>query len=202
MKPEEIGRSYDQIAARWNDSSFDRQNGIEAHRKALSYVNESCWTLDVGCGCNGRFFELFKSQGFQVEGIDVSEEMVRLARRQHPDINIHQADISTWALPRKYGLISAWDSIWHVPLAQQEAVLAKLCEGLSPNGVFILTIGGLDEPAEEENSHMGVTIAYSTLGIEGTKKVLEENGCICRHQEFDQAPEKHFYLIVQKQTAC
>ena len=202
MTPEEIGKSYNQIAAQWMSPPFDNSNGIEAHRRALSYVNEPGWALDVGCGCNGRFFKLLKEEGYQVEGIDVSEEMIRLARKTHPDMISHHADISTWSLPRSYEFITAWDSIWHLPLSQQKPVLTKLCKGLSPKGVFILTIGGLAESSETENAHMGVPMAYSTLGIECTIDVLEQNGCICRHQEFDQSAEKHFYLITQKQTAC
>ena len=76
--------------------------------------------LDVGCGCNGRLIDLLRSEGFTVEGIDVSERMVALARRRDPDVQFYHADICEWNLPRKYDFITGWDSIWHVPLANQQ----------------------------------------------------------------------------------
>jgi 2-polyprenyl-3-methyl-5-hydroxy-6-metoxy-1,4-benzoquinol methylase len=44
-------------------------------------------------------------------------------------------------LPRQYDFITGWDSIWHVPLAQQAFVLQKFCDGLKPDGVLIFTMG-------------------------------------------------------------
>jgi trans-aconitate methyltransferase len=45
--------------------------------------------------------------------------MVELAKARHPQVKFHRADIRRWAFPGKYDVISAWDSIWHLPLADQ-----------------------------------------------------------------------------------
>ena len=44
-----------------------------------------------------------------------------------------------WMPTKAYDFISAWDSVWHVPLASQEAVWTKLLCSLAPGGVMILT---------------------------------------------------------------
>ena len=41
MKPEEVGKSYDAIAERWNDDGFARENGMEAHRRAIAFVERA-----------------------------------------------------------------------------------------------------------------------------------------------------------------
>ncbi len=200
MQPAEIGRSYDQIAQQWLEPHLET-NGIPAFRRALQFVKagQSRHALDVGCGCSSRFVDLLKGEGFEVEGVDVSGEMIALARQQRPQVRFHHADISTWELPRAgYDFISAWDSIWHLPLADQAPVLRKLCAALTPGGVVLFTTGGLDAPEEMDDSSMGVPVHYSVLGISETLRVLAEAGCICRHLEYDQHPEKHVFIIAQK----
>ena len=115
--------------------------------------------------------------------------MIALARDRHPEARLFHADICRWELPRSYDLIVAWDSVWHVPLAQQEAVLTKLCRGLSAGGVLVFTTGGTDAPAEKQDSCMGPPMYHATLGIPKTLQVLAEAGCVCRHLEYDQHPE-------------
>lgn len=167
-------------------------------KRAIQFTKTREQALDVGCGCSGRFVELLKRDGFHVEGVDVSKEMIALARKRQPDVTFHHAEISEWALPRSYDFIAAWDSTWHLPLALQEPVLTKLCAGLKPGGVFIFTTGGLDAPSEKWDSSMGPPVYYGVLGVPKTLEVLHGCGCICRHLEYDQPPEKHLYIIAQR----
>lgn len=198
MTPEEIAKSYDQIAGLWNSEKFPRSDGIKQHERAIAFVKEKRHALDIGCGSSGRIIDLLTSHGFDVEGLDISHRMLKLAKQRHPDITFHHADICEWDFPRKYDFISAWDSIWHLPLPAQEPVLRKILHGLTPGGVCIFTTGGLDAPSEKVDSAMGPRMYYSVLGIPNTLKLISETGCICRHLEYDQYPELHLYVIAQK----
>lgn len=157
--------------------------------------------LDVGCGSNGRFIELLGQHGFAVEGLDVSARMLELAQQRHPTATFQLADVCEWTPARSYDFISAWDSIWHVPLSAQQPVLNKLFGCLAPEGVCIFTMGGLDTAAEKTDSAMGPQMYYSTLGVSKVLQLVEAAGCTCRHLEFDQYPEPHVYLIVQRTPA-
>jgi SAM-dependent methyltransferase len=198
MTPAEIAQSYDQLADQWNSDGFPRDNGIKQHERAIAFAKNRHYALDVGCGSSGRILDLFQSHGFEVEGLDISPRMIELAKRRHPSITFHHADLCEWELPKKYDLISAWDSIWHVPLSEHERVLKKLLNGLSPGGVCIFTMGGLDAPSEKVDSAMGPQMYYSVLGIPNTLKLLSNAGCVCRHLEYDQYPELHLYVVAQK----
>ena len=198
MKPSDLAKSYDQLADHWNSDAFPRANGIEQHERAIAFVGRKGRALDVGCGSSGRMIDLLQDHGFEVEGLDLSDRMIELARQRHPTVTFHHADICQWQLPSTYDFISAWDSIWHIPLAEQEPVLRKLCQGLTAGGVFIFTTGGLDAPSEKVDSAMGPQMYYSVLGIPNLLKLLSESGCICRHLEYDQYPELHVYVIAQK----
>lgn len=198
MTPDEIAKSYDQIADLWNNDEFQRSNGIAQHERAVAFSKNRRNALDIGCGSSGRIIDLLVEHGFTVEGLDLSEKMLELAKKRHPDTTFHYADITSWEFTEKYDFISAWDSIWHLPLADQETVLTKILQGLTSGGVCIFTTGGLDAPEEKTDSAMGPPMYYSVLGIPKMLQVIDENHCICRHLEYDQYPELHLYIIAQR----
>ncbi len=199
MKPTDIGTAYDQITHLWTSEKFNRSNGIQQHERALAFIKNRGNALDVGCGCTGRFIDLLQCSGFSPEGVDISSEMINLAKTRHPDITFHHQDICEWNLPKQYDFITAWDSIWHVPLNQQASMLTKLMKGLTSKGVLIFSCGGVDEAGDHTDDFMGPEVYYSTLGVTGFMELISSQGCICRHFEYDQYPEMHSYFIVQKQ---
>lgn len=69
--------------------------------------------LDVGCGDGLWMPDL---PGYV--GIDVSEEALRLARRNHPD-----RQYEPWSEPGRFDLVIVRDAIQHLPLAEGVALL-------------------------------------------------------------------------------
>ena len=180
MQPAEIADSYDSIAHQWLEPHLIT-NGIRQHEHALKFRMRGGLALDVGCGCNGRFVRLLESRGYEVEGLDVSAQMIALAKTQSPHATFYHADVCEWMPTRQYDFITAWDSIWHVPLDRSESVLRRLCSALTTGGVFIWTAGGLDSPEEKRDSAMGPPVYYSVLGISKTLQTISDAGCVCRH---------------------
>jgi predicted TPR repeat methyltransferase len=195
-----IASAYDAIADRWLNERFNQANGVRQHERALSFLQPGAggWVLHAGCGCNTRFNAALREHGMQIEGVDISERMVALARETDPAALLHHADICAWQPRRSYRFISAWDSIWHVRLDRQRALMLKLMAALDAGGVFIFTAGGLDAEDEHVDAAMGPVMYYGTLGIPGLLDVIGEAGCVCRHLEFDQLPEKHLVIVVQR----
>jgi SAM-dependent methyltransferase len=198
MTPQETAQSYDALASHWNGEEFNRKNGIEQHQNAVRFLENKTSAIDIGCGSSGRIIDLLVAEGFDVEGLDISPKMIALAKKRHPDQKFYLADICEWDFPKSYDFISAWDSIWHAPLDQHEAVLKKLCASLTTQGICIFTSGGLDTPQEGSNPFLGQPLYHATLGIPKLLEIIEASGCVCRHLEYDQYPELHIYLIIQK----
>ena len=197
ISPRDIGSAYDRITHLWESDEFDVTNGIAQHERAIAFANNRGKALDVGCGCTGRFINLLLDNNFQPEGVDVSQEMIKLVRQKHPDIVFHHQDVVEWNVPGKYDFITAWDSIWHVPLDKQTSVLNKLIASLNAGGVFVFSCGGTSSPNEHIDDAMGVDVYYSSLGVNETLKLCLSAGCICRHVEYIQYPELHTYFIFE-----
>jgi predicted TPR repeat methyltransferase len=195
-----IAAAYDQLAPRWQDDTFSTVDGVRQHQRALAFLGsiDRGWALSVGCGCNTRFNPLLREHGLLLEGIDLSQRMIALAQDADPSVMLHHADVCDWSPPRMYRFISAWDSLWHVMLQHQRAVMLKLMEALEIGGVFLFTAGGLDGPSEHVDATMGPELYYATLGIPGLLEVLKDGRCVCRHLEFDQFPQTHLAVIAQR----
>lgn len=198
MKPEQTAASYDEIARAWDCPEFNRANGIQQHERALRFLSRSGRALDIGCGSSGRIIDLLLRRGFEVEGLDLSREMLRRARRHHPQVQFYWTDICSWEFPKKYDFISACDSIWHVPLHRQLQVLRKICGGLADGGVLIFTTAGVESAGKITNPCFGQPLYHAAPGIPAVLRTLDESRCACRHLEYDQYPEKHVYLIAQR----
>ncbi len=137
MKPAEIAASYDAIAHHWLEPHLTT-NGIRQHEHALEFRRRSGLALNVGCGCSGRFLRLLESYGYEVEGLDVSAQMIALAKTRNPNVTFYHADVCEWMPIKQYDFVTAWDSIWHVPQDRGESVLRKLCGGAEPWRRFYL----------------------------------------------------------------
>ena len=200
MKPEETGSHYDRIALWWQKEHLHSTYGIGALEKAIKFTDDKSTALDIGCGSSGRFIDVLIRNGFTPAGLDVSAEMISLARQRNPGVIFYIGDICTWKLPRKYDLISAWDSTFHLPITEQKPVLKKICDGLNPKGIVFFTCGGGIGSEEISGGFQGENFDYSTLGVDEFLRLIIEFGCSCKHLEYDQYPENHVYIIAQK--AC
>lgn len=104
----------------------------------------------------------------------------------------------SYQLSEKYDFITAWDSIWHIPLDEQVSVISKLASALNSDGIMIFSFGGVNEPGDHSDDTMGPEMYYSSIGSNGFIYVLLEHDCTIKHLEFDQYPELHTYIVAQK----
>lgn len=193
MKPEILGERYNKLASWWHKQHHDSNYGVTQVKKALQFCPPGGNALDVGCGAGGRMVRLMEENKLAVTGIDVSPEMIKLAIEHHPDETFFVDDICHFQATEKYQFILAWDSIFHLPLNEQEPVVVKLCNLLAKGGVLIYTFG--DAVGEHDDQMKGETFHYSSIGINGNLALMAMHGVTCKHLELDQWPQSHVYCI-------
>ncbi len=199
MEPEVLGAKYDKIAQWWHDRHVDSAYGMSQLKRALAFAPDGGKALDVGCGAGGRFIRALERKGFAVTGLDVSQEMVALASKNHPGHRFLHQDICTWESDEKYDFLVAWDSIFHLPIEMQNPVLAKLCSLLTVNGVLIYSFG--NAIGEHTDQWHDDTFYYSSIGIDKNVQLLLDNGLSVVHLELDQYPQTHVYTIAINKEA-
>jgi SAM-dependent methyltransferase len=105
-------------------------------------VKEACPTastlLDVACGTGAHLAEL--RQRYEVEGADLSPAMLAVARGRLPGVLLHQADMRTLDLGRRFdAVICLFSSIGYVTdPSEMRSTVARLAAHVAPRGVLIL----------------------------------------------------------------
>jgi SAM-dependent methyltransferase len=121
--------------------------------------------LEAGCG-PGRITAHLASLGLDAAGIDLSPEMIEVARRDHPELRfsvgaLTSLDVADAALD---GLV-AWYSIIHTPPSQQPAVFREFRRVLAPGRHLLLAFQvGEDHRVRLEQAY-GHTIALDAYRL-------------------------------------
>jgi SAM-dependent methyltransferase len=98
---EKTARYYDKIYA-FKDYAAEVAKLTKVVRERIGDRKGSL--LDVACG-TGKHLE-FLAESFDVEGLDISEELLALARERLPDVPLHCGDMRSFRLPRRFDAIT------------------------------------------------------------------------------------------------
>ncbi len=90
--------------------------------------------LDAGCG-TGRMSRYVAERGCLVEGVDLSSNMVAMARRDHHDLLFTVGSLTDLPYPDdQFAGVMLWYSIIHTPPAGQARIFAEVTRVLRPGG--------------------------------------------------------------------
>jgi len=98
MNSEEVRRAYDIVAGRYHArfadelarKAFDRA-WLDAFAAQVTREFRDASVMEVGCG-DGHVAAYLAARGLRVEGLDLSPEMVNVARRAHPSLTFQVGD--------------------------------------------------------------------------------------------------------------
>ncbi|OGZ29778.1 MAG: hypothetical protein A2931_00585 [Candidatus Niyogibacteria bacterium RIFCSPLOWO2_01_FULL_45_48] len=96
--------------------------------------------LDLGCG-SGVPARFLSGHGLRVVGVDVSGDMVTLARKQDPQGVFFRAEMDEIRWPMySFGGVCSFFSFLHLPKRRVKKLIRDIHEWLLPGGVFAVTI--------------------------------------------------------------
>ena len=109
------------------------------HTSLLQHVPENCENaLEIGCG-TGAFSRQLAKRCKRVVGLDLSSEMIRVARSRSTgvdNVEFQLADVMTWDFPQAhFDFICSIATFHHL---QQRELLLKIKEALKPRGVLVV----------------------------------------------------------------
>jgi SAM-dependent methyltransferase len=103
------------------------------------YAPRAKTLLDVTCG-TGRHLEQLGKKRYYVEGLDMSREMLRTARKRCPGTRFHQANMVNFRLRRRFDvIICLFSSIAYVKTFERlQRTIVNFANHLQPGGIVVV----------------------------------------------------------------
>jgi len=131
----QFAKYYDSIY-RWKDYKAESEK-IRALVKKYK-TSRGKELLDVACG-TGNHIQYLKKY-FNITGVDIDKDMLRIARKKFPDIRFIQGDMRTFGLNKQFNVIVClFSAIGHLKTySNLEKTIANFSRHLKQGGVMIV----------------------------------------------------------------
>jgi SAM-dependent methyltransferase len=128
--------TYEAIAEQF---SATRKFIWEDFKPLMDHVAMSDAVLDAGCG-NGRLYELLKDKKVEYTGLDLSDELIAIARRQHPEVRFTVGNILELPYPSgTFDVIFCIATLHHLPTEKLRIqAVQQFNTALKANGLLIM----------------------------------------------------------------
>lgn len=200
MAPDPIATSYDRVAAEYTARIGDELAGKPLDRALLLAFAEQVHPLgpvaDLGCG-PGHVTAFLAAAGAQVEGFDLSREMVAQASRRYPNLVFRQGDIRSLAVADStLGGIVAFYSIIHLGGAEFAPAFHEWRRVLRPSGLALVAFHIGDHVVHlDEWWEQAVDLNFRFLPVETVTAALAQ-----AHFQVEAIVERAPYPEVEHQS--
>lgn len=209
-KPD-LQSSYDSVAEHYateylgelKRKPFDCQL-LDDFAESVRDVNDSGTVCELGCG-PGQVARYLKDRGVNMRGIDLSEEMVKIARRLNPDIPFETGDMSALNLAdESLAALVLFYSIIHLKREEVTRAFQEMKRVLTPGGkIFLAFHGGEGELHRDEWYGEAVSIDVSLFRADEMSRYLEAAGFadirIVERDPYEfEYPTKRVYAFASK----
>ena len=138
MNKSDVIAFFDRCAPGW-DAEMIRSDRIIGEILDRGAIRPGTNVLDVACGTGVLFPDYFARNVGSLTAIDISPEMVRIAREKFPDVNVLCGDAETADFGRKFDAVMIYNAFPHFP--DPDALFAALTRWLVPGGRLTVAHG-------------------------------------------------------------
>ena len=199
MKPT-LSEIYDEFAKTYDENrgQFDLSELFTSFYTRLDSKKGAL--LDLGCGSGEAFSRLFIERGWQVTGVDFSEQMLQLANRYVPEMKTIHADITQIEFSQdQFDAIVAIYSLFHVPRKDHSQLFKNIYYWLNSGGKALFTYATKQYTGAEEYegyvNFLGKDLFYSHTTPEKLYEELEAIGFLIEDKQFVEIGGETFLWV-------
>ncbi len=124
--------SFFNNCAPWWDNDMIRNEKIIEKILDNAGVKANADILDVACGTGVLFPDYTKRNADSITAIDISPEMVKIAKAKYPEIEIICDDAEIYRFSKKFDVIMIYNAFPHFP--NPELLIRNLAKATKTNG--------------------------------------------------------------------
>lgn len=160
MDKANVIKFFDRYAPLW-DEGMVRNEPVIAAILDCGGIREGIDVLDVACGTGVLFSDYMDRKVNSVTAIDISPEMVKIARSKSPGVNVICADVEEYQFPRKFDAVMVYNAFPHFP--DPENLIRVLTGLLNPGGRLTIAHGMSREQLQLHHSGEAKAVSVGLL---------------------------------------
>ncbi|MBK8395540.1 MAG: class I SAM-dependent methyltransferase [Leptospiraceae bacterium] len=137
----ETSKTWNEIANMYEEKFMDFPLYNETYDYFCDNLPLNSSVLELGCGPGNITKYIYKKRNdLSIEGIDISSNMINLAKKNNPSCKFFVSDIRKFnASENKYSGIISGFSLPYLSISETENLIPKLFESLKKNGILYLS---------------------------------------------------------------
>lgn len=196
-----VQAAYDHIAPVFAERNAAMPRSyVELGARFAEEIGTDKRILDLGCGV-GRDMAWFEQQGLEVVGVDLSVEMLRLARTT---VRGRLVQLDMRRLPFGPGVFhGVWcsASLLHIPKAEAPTVLSEARRVLAPNGVLFLALQEGEGETWERGVYRDEERFFARYSVDEVGALISEAGFDTLEQRAGERGPRRWLDFLARLTA-
>jgi SAM-dependent methyltransferase len=171
-RTEELRAAHDVLAEFYAVRLADALDRMPAERAVLGLFCDltlaadlGTSVADVGCG-TGRLEPYLAARGLSPRGVDLSPEMIRVARRNHPGFAFDVADLRS--LPfgdASLAGVICWYSLMFLAPPDRPAAFSELARAVKPGGYLVTAFKAGDSQVRRGGRSTGLGVEFDVYWL-------------------------------------
>lgn len=169
--------AYDKHCDAYNDKFKEFEPYVQKIKEFIELLKPGMRVLDLGCGPGNVSRQLMLSgKEFQIEGIDLSKEMVKLARKSVPSGKFSCGDLRDISFPEEsFDAILLSFCIVHLNGTETADLLEKAAKYLKQEGILYLSFMEGKNDGFEKTSFSEEELFFYYHSAEKVQEILQDH---------------------------
>ena len=169
MNKDNIKSFFDNLAPRWDNEPIADKEIIDTILRNGG-ITENIDILDVACG-TGVLFPFYLDRNVKsISAIDLSPEMVRIAKTKFPEADVICGDAESITFDHQFDAIMIYNAFPHFP--EPEKVIENLSIALKSGGRFTVAHGMSKKELDDIHKKSAGRVSNILLECEELAKIL------------------------------
>ncbi|MBO5333103.1 MAG: class I SAM-dependent methyltransferase [Clostridia bacterium] len=170
MNKEIIKDFFDNLAPHWDNEPIADKEIIDTILDNGG-IKENADVLDVACGTGVLFPYYLERNVKSITAIDLSPEMVKIAKSKFPQVNVICGDAESITFDRNFDCIVIYNAFPHFP--EPEKVISNLSKSLKTGGRFTIAHGMSKKELDEIHMKSAGKVSNILPDCDNLAKMLE-----------------------------
>ncbi|MDP4038625.1 MAG: class I SAM-dependent methyltransferase [bacterium] len=197
-----IRDTYNKIASDYHQDHLEDTWDDKYINLFIKLLPKGAEVLDLGCGPGTDSAKLAKG-GLKVDGFDLSDNMLKIARAKNPSVNFIQGDMRSLPYANSsFDGLFAKASLLHIPKKNIHTVFEEIKRVVKPNGIIHIAVkaGKGESDITEKDYGYKYTRFFSYWSMDELIKILTKYCFQITHQEGDSRTGKIWLKVIAKKV--